>query len=146
MQYQAVEFRPDGMNHFETMELPEDWDEVAPDGSNVRVLLGVDRGGMAHFELPPGETSTAEIHPDFDEIWYILSGRGEMWRKSEEREEVVNLETGVCLTIPAKTIFQFRSLKSEPLKMIGVTMPPWTGPESVESVEGIWKPTVGKKR
>ena len=133
------------MSTFETMQLQVDWDEVAPDGSKVRVLLGVDRGGMAHFELPPGQTSTAEIHPGFDEIWYILSGRGEMWRKSEDTEEVVELKAGVCLTIPAKTVFQFRSSELEPLKMIGLTMPPWTGPDSVESVEGIWKPTVGKK-
>ena len=127
------------------MRLPNDKDEIAPDGSNVRVLLSVDRGGMAHFELPPEETSTAEIHPGFDEIWYILSGGGEMWRKSDQLEAVVALESGVNITIPAGTIFQFRSSGSEPLKMIGVTMPPWTGPESVESVEGIWKPTVGKK-
>jgi mannose-6-phosphate isomerase-like protein (cupin superfamily) len=133
------------MSMFKTMRLPAERDEVAPDGSNVRVLLGVTHGGMAHFELPPSETSTGEIHPGFDEIWYILSGHGEMWRKKEDQEMVVGLEAGVCITIPAKTIFQFRANNKEPLKMIGATMPPWTGPESVESVEGIWKPTVGKK-
>jgi mannose-6-phosphate isomerase-like protein (cupin superfamily) len=133
------------MSTFETMRLPEGWNEIAPDGSKVRVLLGLDRGGMAHFELSPGETSTAEIHPGFDEIWYILSGRGEMWRKSDDTENVVELESGVNITIPANTMFQFRAIGEEPLKILGVTMPPWTGPESVESVEGLWKPTVGKK-
>ena len=31
------------------MRLPAEPDVVAPDGSNVRVLLGVRGGGMAHF-------------------------------------------------------------------------------------------------
>ena len=128
------------------MQLPEQWDEIAPDGSFVRVLLELEGGGMAHFELPPGETSTAEIHPDFGEIWYFTSGQGEMWRKSEDQEEIVKVEKGVCITIPPKTIFQFRSFGQNPLAMIGVTMPPWTGPESVESVAGIWEPTVGVKK
>jgi len=35
---------------------------LADDGSDVRILLGLDRGGMAHFTLPPGQISTAVIH------------------------------------------------------------------------------------
>jgi hypothetical protein len=42
--------------------LPAQPDAVAPDGSDVRVLLGVSGGGLAHFELAPGETSTAVRH------------------------------------------------------------------------------------
>lgn len=100
---------------------------------------------MAHFELPSGETSTAEIHPGFDEIWYFLSGRGGMWRKSEDREELVEVEAGVCITIPAKTVFQFRSSDEEPLKVLGISMPPWAGVETVKSVEGIGSQLPGGK-
>jgi len=35
---------------FATRRLPQR-DVVAPDGSDVRILLGLERGGMAHFEL-----------------------------------------------------------------------------------------------
>jgi hypothetical protein len=42
---------------FTQKRLPADRDAVAPDGSDVRILLGLKGGGMAHFELPPGASS-----------------------------------------------------------------------------------------
>lgn len=127
---------------FETKRLPVQRDAVAPDGSHVRLLLGLPRGGMAHFELAPGETSTAVTHKTVEEIWFCLSGHGEMWRSTAEQEEVVFLEPGVCLTIPVGTRFQFRSSGDEPFAAVGVTMPPWPGPDEATVVEGTWKPTL----
>ena len=69
------------MSDFETKHLPMAPDAVAPDGSDVRILLGLKGGGMAHFELGPGEVSTAVTHRTVEEIWYFVSGRGQMWRK-----------------------------------------------------------------
>ena len=65
---------------FDKKLLPEQRDAVAPDGSDVRLLLGLRGGGLAHFELAPGETSVAVHHRTVEEIWYFVSGRGEMWR------------------------------------------------------------------
>ncbi len=123
---------------FETKRLPVARDDVAPDGSDVRVLLGLERGGMAHFELGPGRTSGAVAHRTVEEIWYLLKGRGEMWRKQGEREEIVPLERGTCLSIPVGTLFQFRSFGHEPLEAIGVTMPPWPGAGEAYEVDGKW--------
>src|SRR5690606_24480976 len=67
---------------FETLPLPENPDVVAPDGSDVRVLLSVRGGSMAHFELPAGRTSSAVRHRTIEEIWYVVAGRGRMWRQS----------------------------------------------------------------
>ena len=130
------------MTHFATRMLPVMRDTIAPDGSDVRVLLGVSAGGMAHFELGAAETSTAVMHRTVEEIWYLLSGRGEMWRKQDEYEEVVSLEPGVCVTIPLGTRFQFRSLGSEPLRAVVVTAPPWPGNGEAVTVDGPWTPTV----
>jgi mannose-6-phosphate isomerase-like protein (cupin superfamily) len=127
---------------FSTMRLPLSRDAVAPDGSDVRVLLGLERGGMAQFALAPGQASTAVTHRTVSEIWYFLSGRGEMWRAQAGREEIVPVEAGVCLTIPLGTHFQFRSLGDEPLAAIGVTMPPWPGEGEAIVVPGTWQPTV----
>src|SRR5215471_7319551 len=113
------------MDEFKTMRLPVARDAVAPDGSDVRVLLRLKGGGMAHFELPPGQTSSAVTHRTVDEIWFFLSGRGEMWRKRGEQEELVPVEAGICLTIPLGTHFQFRSFGDQALAAIGVTMPSW---------------------
>ncbi len=123
---------------FETKRLPVIPDDIAPDGSDVRLLLGLDRGGMAHFELGPSRTSAAVAHRTVEEIWYVVGGRGEMWRKQGSREEIVPLEPGVCLSIPVGTHFQFQSLGDEPLAAIGVTMPPWPGAGEAYEVDGKW--------
>jgi quercetin dioxygenase-like cupin family protein len=81
--------------------LTENRDAIAPDGSDVRILLGLTGAGMAHFQLPPGQTSGAVTHRTVEEIWFFLSGRGEMWRRqSGQPEIIVPVESGVCLTIP----------------------------------------------
>jgi mannose-6-phosphate isomerase-like protein (cupin superfamily) len=130
------------MRDFTTKRLPADRDVVAPDGSDVRILLGLEGGGMAHFELAPGLTSLAVAHRTVEEIWFFLAGRGEMWRKQGEQEEVVVVEPGVCLTIPLGTHFQFRCLGDQPLAAVAVTMPPWPGEGEAYPVEGKWPPTI----
>jgi mannose-6-phosphate isomerase-like protein (cupin superfamily) len=129
------------MPDFRSHTLPAPHDVLAPDGSEVRILLGLDRGGMAHFQLPAGQTSLAVTHRTVEEIWYVVGGRGEMWRKQTEREEVVLLSAGICVTIPLGTHFQFRALGDQPLQIVGVTMPPWPGPDEAVVVSGCWEPT-----
>src|SRR4051812_34548266 len=127
---------------WETKRLPAQRTAIAPDGSDVRVLLGVSGGGMAHFELAPGATSIAVVHKTIEEVWYFLCGRGEMWRKRDESEEVVEVLPDLCLTIPVGTRFQFRSFGFEPLAAIGETMPPWPGEGEAVEIPGPWTPTV----
>lgn len=131
------------MTMFTTKRLPVERDALAPDGSDVRVLLGLGGGGLAHFELGPGRTSVAVTHRTVEEIWFFLSGRGEMWRRQGGREEIVGVESGVCLTIPLGTHFQFRALGHEPLAAVGVTMPPWPGEGEAILVQGKWEAPAG---
>ena len=126
------------MTPFDSKRLPAEPDAVAPDGSAVRVLLGLDRGGLAHFQLAPGQTSRAVAHRTVEEIWFFLEGRGEMWLKSGEREEIVRVDPGLCVAIPVGTHFQFRALGLDPLSAVGVTMPPWPGASEAYHVEGPW--------
>ncbi len=130
------------MSTFGTKCLPELPDTTAPDGSDVRVLLTLAGGGMAHFELPPGKTSTAVAHRTVEEIWFFLTGSGDMWRKQDQNEEVVPVCPGVCITIPIGTHFQFRSCGTEPLAAVAVTMPPWTNECEAYTVVGKWEATV----
>jgi mannose-6-phosphate isomerase-like protein (cupin superfamily) len=132
------------MTPFDTKPLPARRDAVAPDGSDVRLLLALTGGSLAHFELAPGQTSIPMAHRTVEEIWFVLSGAGEMWRRQGDREEVVALDAGVALTIPAGTHFQFRSRGEQPLKAVGVTMPPWPGQDEAVEVPGCWRPTVAK--
>jgi mannose-6-phosphate isomerase-like protein (cupin superfamily) len=124
-----------------TKRLPEEPDLLAPDGSEVRVLLALAGGSMAHFRLAPGQVSLPVRHRTVEEIWYVLSGRGHMWRSREAIQDVTELSAGTCLTIPVGWSFQFRAM-DEGLDAVAVTMPPWPGAEEAEVVPGLWEPTV----
>ena len=130
------------MAEFATLRRSEAPTTRAPDGADVRILLGLARGGMSEFELAPGAVSAAVTHRTVEEIWYVLRGRGEMWRRQGSREEVARLEPGLCLTVPLGTHFQFRADGGEPLAVLGVTMPPWPGAGEAVAVEGRWPPTL----
>lgn len=115
---------------------------VAPDGSAVGILCGVTRGGMAVFTLPGWAVSRAVAHRTVEEVWYVVSGSGRMWRRLGDWESVTDLAPGTSLSLPSGTRFQFRSDSGEPLVAVGVTMPPWPGEGEAVPVEGIWPPTV----
>lgn len=123
---------------FETKSLPGKPDVTAPDGSDVRILLSLKGGSMAHFELAPGKVSRAVAHKTVEEIWYFLDGQGEMWRKLDDNEEITHVEAGVCITIPVGTKFQFRSFGNGSLKAVAITMPPWPGEDEAIFVKGKW--------
>jgi mannose-6-phosphate isomerase-like protein (cupin superfamily) len=130
------------MSSFDTKKLPSAEDVIAPDGSEVRVLLALTGGSMAHFQLAAGRVARAVRHKTVEEIWYFLSGRGEMWRSDGTHEDATPVSAGVCVTIPARTTFQFRANPNGPLAAIAITMPPWPGEDEAEIVAGMWEPTV----
>lgn len=123
-----------------TRQLPDEADTLAPDGAEVRVLCALAGGSAAHFRLAPGRVSRAGRHRSVEEVWYILEGRGEMWRRTAEQEEVVALTPGLCLTIPIGTSFQFRAGRGTALSAFAVTMPPWPEDSDDEwtEVEPCW--------
>jgi mannose-6-phosphate isomerase-like protein (cupin superfamily) len=125
---------------FSTMRLPADPTVTAPDGSDVRILLGVRGASTAHFELAPGQVAAPVRHRTVDEVWFVLAGDGRIWRRLGEVEEIVRLEPGVCLDIPVGTSFQFRCDGDEPLGILGCTSPPWPGDDEAEPVDGPWSP------
>jgi mannose-6-phosphate isomerase-like protein (cupin superfamily) len=117
-------------------------DATAPDGSEVRVLCSTSRCSLAHFTLPPHAVSKAMAHRTVEEVWYFVSGRGQMWRRFHEQEEIVDVEPGVAISIPVGAHFQFRSAPPEPLVAVGTTMPPWPGEGEALAVDGYWEATV----
>jgi mannose-6-phosphate isomerase-like protein (cupin superfamily) len=126
---------------FETKRLQKDYDYLAPDGSEITNLLNMKGGGLAHCTLPPNSTSLMHYHKTVDEIWYFIEGHGEVFRKTNNRDELVDAKPGTCITIPAGTKFQFRNVSNVPLCFIISTMPPWPGPSEavLTNEESIWK-------
>ncbi|WP_439550360.1 cupin domain-containing protein [Falsiroseomonas sp.] len=123
---------------FETRALPEAPDVLAPDGAEVRLLVRAAGGTMAHFKLNPGEVSMAVTHRTVEELWYVVAGRGEMWRRDATREEVTPLVPGISISIPLGTEFQFRAAADQAFEAVAITMPPWPGPDEAVHVEGRW--------
>ncbi len=126
---------------FDTKTLNPAPDVIAPDGSEVRILCQVAGGSMAHFTLPPGAVSQPVAHRTVEEVWFVVAGRGRMWRRLDDREETVALAPGVSITIPVGTRFQFRCDGAEALAAVGMTMPPWPGMDEAYGVEGAWAST-----
>ena len=129
------------MTTFATKTLPEKPDVLAPDGSQVRILLSLTGGSMAHFRLAPGSVARAVAHRTVEELWFFTRGRGRMWRRLGGEELTVAVAPGVSLAIPLGAHFQFRSDGDEPLEAVGVTIPPWPGPDEAYFVIGPWTPT-----
>jgi mannose-6-phosphate isomerase-like protein (cupin superfamily) len=128
--------------NFETKRINSAPDAIAPDGSEVRLLCGLNRGGMAVFTLPPKAVSKAIAHHTVEEVWYFISGHGRMWRRSGNHKETVDVGPGISITVPTGTHFQFRCDGFESLVAVGATMPPWPGENEAYFVEGEWPSTV----
>jgi mannose-6-phosphate isomerase-like protein (cupin superfamily) len=123
---------------FETRAFPEGIDHTAPDGSEIRLFPTMKGGGLCHCTLREGKTSSPVCHETVEEIWYILSGEGEIWRRLNDHEEIDPVRPGTALTIPPQTQFQFRNLGPKPLCILITTMPPWPGPQEAVPVTGYW--------
>jgi mannose-6-phosphate isomerase-like protein (cupin superfamily) len=126
----------------ETTALPAERHVVAPDGCDVRVLLGRPGGTFAHFSLRPGGVTVPVRHRSVEELWYFLSGDGVLWRDDGADAAEVEVRAGVCTSIPLGTAFQLRSTGAEDLTAVAVTMPPWPGDGEAVRAAGPWAPNV----
>ena len=122
----------------QTRWLPVHCDVIAPDGSEIRLLASAGQGSMCHCSLPAGSLSKAIIHRSVEEVWYFVSGRGQVWRKLGDGHELVEVGPGCSLNIPTGASFQFRNSGDEPLCFVIVTMPPWPGEQEAVATSGYW--------
>jgi mannose-6-phosphate isomerase-like protein (cupin superfamily) len=109
----------------------------APDGSEIRPLLSVPAASVVHCTLPAGAVTQAVRHRTVQELWYVLSGTGDLWRDAGP----VALRPGVATAIPLPGAFQFRAGASEPLVLFIATFPAWPGPQEAEAARGPWRLT-----
>jgi mannose-6-phosphate isomerase-like protein (cupin superfamily) len=126
------------MTAFFTGQIAGPYDALAPDGSEIRLLAATGRASVVHCTLPPGGVSLAVAHRTVEEIWYVIGGRGEVWRWQGDVEAVTPVGPGTALTIPTGAHFQFRTTSDAPLQIVIATMPPWPGEEEAERVPDHW--------
>lgn len=116
----------------------------SPLGSHVRFLLDGPHGNLIHATVPPGMVGRACRFRTIEEYWFVLSGEGELWRRSPDGQETVTrLVPGVSVDIPSGTTFQYRCTGSVPLLCVVTAMPPWPGDDEAEIMAGPWVPAIG---
>lgn len=99
---------------------------IAGDSTRLRELLHPNkqrialRYSLAHATLPCGETSQPHSLKT-SEVYYILSGRGEM----HIQDETQIVEPGDCVYIPPNARQFIRSCGDEPLVFICIVDPAW---------------------
>jgi len=127
---------------WQTRRVSADYDALAPDGSEIRVLTQVRGGSLVHCTLQPGAITRAVRHRTVEEVWLCLAGQGQLWRHCATEDEVVDLEAGVAVSIPLGVEFQFRTVGDAPLELAITTMPPWPGDDEAVPVSGKWQASV----
>jgi mannose-6-phosphate isomerase-like protein (cupin superfamily) len=125
-----------------TTTLPEYPDAKSPAGADIRFLMNGESGNMIHSTVPPHQVNKATVHATVSEFWYVLEGRGEIWRDSGVESCITVLVPGTSIDIPTKTAFQYRNVSEVDLKFICIAMPPWPGDSKATYIRGIWQPTI----
>ena len=130
-----------------------DVDVIAPDGSEIRLLVDERHlawgASMVEVLLPAGQVSRPVYHQTVEEIWYVLSGVGQVWRCPPEepgpdKMPAILVAPGDALAIPTGWSFQFSAEASSELRFLCLTFPPWPGPDEAQpaSFGGLGEPTV----
>ncbi len=125
---------------WQTASVKPAYDLLAPDGSEIRLLVQLAAGSMVHCTLQPGAVTLAVQHRTVEEVWYCLSGSGQLWRAADGVEDITDLSPGMAISLPLGTRFQFRTTGSQPLEVVITTLPPWPGDDEAIPVEGRWTP------
>ena len=100
---------------------------IAGDGSRLRELFHPDREytftsrfSLAHATVPVGE-KTLKHRLKSDEVYYILSGRGEL----HIDHEIIEVETGDAIDIPPGSTQWIRNTGGDDLVFLCVVDPAW---------------------
>ena len=127
-------------------------DATAPDGSEIRLLAdgrhSAGKSSMVEVTLPAGQVSRPVYHRTVEEIWYILEGRGRVWRCPPDAEAASvppqDVSPGDALVIPVGWRFQFAAAPDAALRFLCHTTPPWPGEDEAVAVAhgGLGRPTV----
>lgn len=107
---------------------------ASPHGEVVHELIGEKTGdahshSLAQIMLPPGKSSLKHYHPQAEESFYILAGRGSVILDDERRQ----VTAGDAIYIPHNVVHQIinDSNSGENLIFLAVCAPAWTPDNSV---------------
>ena len=105
-------------------------DAIAPDGSEIRLLVTGARASLVEVTLAAGAISRPVRHRTVEEIWFFLEGSGRVW----VGDQVTAVEPGARVVIPTGVAFQFAAAVAGQLRFLCYTSPPWPGADEAETV------------
>lgn len=83
-----------------TKKLPRDADRLSPSStSEIRLLPSFPEGEIVHATAFADQASEPGSIEGFGELFYILEGKGELWRATGELESLTQLTARRCVTI-----------------------------------------------
>jgi hypothetical protein len=83
-----------------TTILPEHPAAKSPAGADIRFVIACEAGNMIHSTVPPQQVNRATMHATVSELWFVLEGRGEIWRDDGDESCVTALVPGTSVDIP----------------------------------------------
>ena len=109
---------------------------------------GATSASAVKVTLPAGQVSRPVWHRTVEEVWYILEGRGQVWRCPPDTDPAsvaaATVTEGDALVIPTGWRFQFSASGEGPLRLLCVTVPPWPGEDEAQPADfgGLGAPTL----
>ncbi len=105
---------------------------ITKDGSAIRSILDRTNStarnqSLAEATIPPGGTTQEHYHPQAEEIYYVLRGRGVMTLAGERRE----VAAGDGILIPPGTRHAIRNVGRVPLVILCCCAPPYSHEDTV---------------
>lgn len=106
------------------------------DGSEIRELLAhrnsaIRNQSLAEARLAPGQSTTPHYHPKSEEIYYLLSGEGQM----RLGDEVRMVSAGDAIAIPPGMVHQLTNTGAGVLKLLCCCAPGYEHEDTILSPE-----------
>ncbi len=105
---------PRDVEPYETLDGSLVYELVRPEFSEIKSM------SLAVAVIPPGESTRPHYH-EFDEVYWILEGRGTVYL--DDRALEVGPED--CVEIPRGTVHWVRNEGTEPMRILCVCSPPY---------------------
>ncbi|GDX62645.1 hypothetical protein LBMAG34_1790 [Candidatus Saccharibacteria bacterium] len=99
----------------------KDLESKAMENTTFRTVLATSKHTqVVVMDVKPGEDIGKEIHPNEDQVLYLISGRGTIYMDGKE----MDFNKGDCVLVPAGTEHNFTTIGDESMKIITTYSPP----------------------
>lgn len=99
----------------------KDLESKAMENTTFRTVLATSKHTqVVVMDVKPGEDIGKEIHPNEDQVLYLISGRGTIYIDGKE----MDFNKGDCVLVPAGTEHNFTTIGDESMKIITTYSPP----------------------